>query len=345
MLSGERLTRSASLTNVADVARALGLDPYRLAEAVGLPTLALIEPDLKVPTSAVGALLEMAAERAGADDFGLRVAERRRFSNMGAVALIAREQPSLRRALEVMAQYQWMQSEAVSLTLEEAGEIAVARIHVDRGGRRRARQATELSVGAFCRNLKSLMGEAWRPQAVLFQHGAPKSLEVHRRLFGVTPSFDQSVDALVLARDDLDAPLAAADPVLALQVERYLSQLSAGRSRTAAEAVEELIVLLLPTGTCTAERTARHMGFDRRTLHRRLSVEGVTFAELFARKRRDCVLALIANPHRSLTAVCDLAGFASPSAFSHWFRNAFGCSPRTYRRRLGAKGLVASPMM
>jgi AraC-like DNA-binding protein len=327
-----RLNRSASLTGFAEIARSLGLDPYRLAAAAGIPPAALTDPDLKISSLATGALLESAARRAGIDDFGLRMAELRRLSNMGAVGLIARDQPSLRKALEVMAQYLWMQTDAMSLAVEEMGDIALAVLSLDTQGRRTARQATELSVGTLCRNLGALMGPAWTPQAVLFRHGPPQNPQVHRRVFGRLPEFGQEADGLVLRREELDAPLASADPVMALQVERYVSQLAQRRRRTQADEVGELIGLLLPTGTCTAERVARQLGFDRRTLHRKLAVEKTTFAELLDAKRRDLVLSLLTDPRRGLTAISDLAGFASPSSFSHWFRRALGRAPRDYRR-------------
>jgi AraC-like DNA-binding protein len=330
----DELTRSASLTGYADLCRTLGLDPYRLAAQAGAPAAALTDPDLKLPAAAVGRMLELAARRAGVDDFGVRLAETRRLSNMGAVALVAREQPSLRGALEVMAQYQWLQNEALALTLDEAGDVAIASLRLVVAGGQTARQAMELSCGVLCRNIRALMGERWRPQAVLFRHGPPASLAIHRRVFGVAPQFGQDLDGLVLARAELAAPLAAADPAMARQAERLVRQLAQARSRSASDRVSELIVLLLPTGGCTADRVARHLGCDRRTLHRRLAAEGASFTGLLAARRHDLVRSLLADPRRSMAQVADLAGFASPSSFSHWARRTFGAAPRAVRRQL-----------
>jgi hypothetical protein len=43
-------------------------------------------------------------------DFGLRLAERRSLSNLGALALLIREQPTIRKALEVLANYIHLQA-------------------------------------------------------------------------------------------------------------------------------------------------------------------------------------------------------------------------------------------
>jgi AraC-like DNA-binding protein len=122
---------------------------------------------------------------------------------------------------------------------------------------------------------------------------------------------------------------------MARQVQRYVDQLAQGRRRAWRETVGDMIVLLLPTGECSADRIARRLGFDRRTLHRRLAEEGCNFRQLMADRRAELCAALIAEG-RGFAAIADLAGFSSLSAFSHWFRDRFGRSPRDYRASLAS---------
>lgn len=327
------MCRSAGLTGFADLARTLGLDPLRLAAEAKVPVSALNDPDLKIPSDAVGRMLEAAARRSGTQDFGLRLAEKRKLSNMGAVALIAREQPTLRRALEVMAHYQWMQNDALSLRTEESSDIAVARLSIAGGGRRPSRQAVELSIAVLCRNICSMLGKRWRPEAVYFRHEALAKLETYRRVLGVVPMFGQEFDGIVLPRAQLAAPVAAADPDMARQVELYIEQLAARRSKSARDEAGEMIVLLMPTGQCSAGQVARRLGVDRRTLHRRLTAEGITFSDLLDEKRRELALSLMADPSRNLGVIAEQLGFSAASAYSHWFRQHFDTSPRTHRKR------------
>lgn len=336
-MASPRLCRSAALTGFADLARALGLDPLRLAKRAGVPAAALGSPDLRIATDGVGRLLESAARRAGAEDFGLRLAETRRLSNMGAVALIAREQPTLRRALQVMAQYQRLQNEAMSLAVEEAGDIVVLRLRAAGAGPRPLRQAMELSVGVLCRNIRALVGERWRPEFVYFRHATPASLVTHWRLFGVKPLFDQPFDGLVFARAVLNAPVGEVDPEMARQVARYVDQLAAvQRAVIPRERVEELIGLLLPTGTCAINKVAQHLGVDRRTVHRWLSAEGTTFSALVDQARRTLAEAALRDGRR-IGDVSLALGYASTSAFSRWYRDTYGCSARSMGARLKRK--------
>ena len=73
------LIRSASLTNYAEVAHKVGLDPYRMLAEFGLPARCLREPEIKIPSDAVRRLLEASAERSGIEAFGLLMAEVRRL--------------------------------------------------------------------------------------------------------------------------------------------------------------------------------------------------------------------------------------------------------------------------
>jgi AraC-like DNA-binding protein len=88
---------------------------------------------------------------------------------------------------------------------------------------------------------------------------------------------------------------------------------------------------LLPDGVCTVERVAQHLGMDRRTLHRRLAAEGLTFSGILDDTRRNMAVSLLSGSDRPLQSVADLLGFSSLSAFAHWFRRKFAQSASAYR--------------
>ncbi|HYB44013.1 MAG TPA: hypothetical protein VEL75_19695, partial [Candidatus Methylomirabilis sp.] len=63
-----KLVRSACLMNYVEVARSVGLDPYRQLKAAGLSRACLAGPDTMIRASAVGRLLEASAQAAGVED-------------------------------------------------------------------------------------------------------------------------------------------------------------------------------------------------------------------------------------------------------------------------------------
>jgi AraC-like DNA-binding protein len=312
--------RSAGLTGYIELARAIGVDPYRLASSVDLPAACLTNPDLKIPADAIGRLLEATARRSGAEDIGLRLAERRTLSNLGIVGLVVREQPTLRAAIKTLIHYIWLQNEAVSCRLETGSEITIMRISLV-SARRASRQAFELVVGVFIRTLRALLQNSWRPEAVMFEHGAPASVATHRRVLGVTPIFNFDFTGVAMLTSELDAPVAAADADMARYMQHYIDRFGGSRRMDPVSAVRELLTALLPTGNCSVEHVAAHMGISRRTLHRQLARHGATFTELLNDVRRRIAQAHLSAADRSLTEIAELLGYSSLSAFSRWRRS------------------------
>lgn len=317
----ELLTRSASLTGFADVARSLGLDPHRLAAEQGLPAACLTDPDLRISAVATGRLLERAARLSGADDIGLRMAETRRLSNLGAMAFVVREQPTLRKALDALVSYTWAQNQALTLRLDVHGDVAILREMMSGPNPNASRQVNDLTVAVLVRMIRVLTGQSWRPLEVCFTQPAPDDLATYRRVLGMTPSFEQEFDGVVLAARDLETPIAEADPVAARRALHYVELEGAFRDADPVATVGELILALLPTGTCTIARVAARLGVSRRTLHRRLAeAGGPSFTDLLADTRTRLAERYLASGQYSLTEVAERLGYSSLSAFSRWRR-------------------------
>src|SRR5215469_6162485 len=188
--------RSASLVDYVEVARSVGLDPYKMLERVRLPRSCLRNPDLRIAADAVADLLEASASAARVEDFALRLAKRRGLSNLGPLALIVREQPTVRKAIEVLILYIGLHSDALCPRLEEQDRVVTISRMLS-GKRVRTRQALELAVAMFYRIIKTFLGGAWRPEEVCFMHSAPKHPEAHRRFFGVRVRFGWRYDGFV----------------------------------------------------------------------------------------------------------------------------------------------------
>ncbi|MBS0360503.1 MAG: AraC family transcriptional regulator [Proteobacteria bacterium] len=329
------LGRSAVLTGFVDTARGLGLDPLRLAAEAGLPREALADPEVRVDSRAMAQLLELAAERSGVEDFGLRMAVNRRMSTMGVIGLALRNQPTARKAMEMLVRYAWLQNELLRVRLEDQGDDTLLSIGMAGWT---DRQGVELIVGIGFKLLQDLRGSGWRPREIRFLHGPPRSLEGHRRFFGMTPLFNQEAVGLLLDRSDMDKPSVVGDPTMAAPLNGYLEHLAAGRSATLRGQVVDLILSMLPNGGCTADRVAHRLGMDRRTLHRRLTIEGTSFSEILEGARSELAATLLANSDRPMQNVAETLGFGSLSAFGHWFRRNFDCSASRYRA-VGGRGV------
>ena len=321
------LVRSASLTNFRDVAAACGLDARALLGEVGLPARALDEPDLQVSAAAVGRLLELAAARGHEPAFGLRMAESRRLSNLGPLALLVRDEPTLRDVLVALMRHIHVHNEALTVSVEQQGNLVSIRHVLSAPGSGSLRQATELAVAVAFRVLGVFLGAGWRPRLVCFAHRAPADLAVHRRVFGRAVEFGHEFDGIVCNAADLDAPNPGADPVMARYTRHLLGPQGARRQGTT-DQVRRLVVMLLPRGHCGVDRIAQHLGIDRRTVARHLAAEGTTFSEIVDGVREELLARYRTDADKPLGEVAILLGFSAPSAFSRWHRSRYGRAAR-----------------
>lgn len=325
------LIRSSSLTNYVEIAREVGLDPYALLRRARIDTSALLDPDLMISATAVMRLLENSARRAGVEDFGLRMAETRRLENLGPLALVLREEPTLRKALESLARHVGLHNESTALRIEDADDVTVLKQVVIGSMRGSLRQSVELLVCVLYRVLRLLLGPDWKPQSICFSHGAPKNQTTHRRVFGMPVLFDMDFDGVVLASADLDFGLPSYDPVLAPRARHFLNARLAQSEAPMPDKVRKLVLALLPTGECDVERVARQLGIDRKTLFRHLGKHGQTYSTIVEEVRGDLVTRYVENSDRPLSNVAALLGFSSLSAFSRWFAGRFERSATQWR--------------
>lgn len=331
-MSAKPLARYASLNNFVELSRSLGLDATAMVRAAGLDPASMRMQDRWVPAEAVADLLERAAAASGREDFGVRLAELRRFSNLGPLSLVIREEPDVRSALRILMRCERMYNEALHVRLVEQDGLATIRVELDlaEAGRR---QSVELAVGVLYRLMGAFLGPTWQPLAVGFSHSPPLGATIHHRALGPVVRFGLDYDGLRVHSRDLDAANAMADPFLRGYAQRLLGPMEEGARTTTVDRVRELVELLLPTGRCSVEQVARSLGVNRRTVHRMLAKDGQTFTALVDSTRRGLAERMVLARNRPLTEVAELLGFSSHSNFTRWFRSRFGCSPSQWRRR------------
>ncbi len=324
--------RSAALQGYREIGLSLGLDPVAMMRASGLDPTCLNDPDRLVPAEAVFRLFEQSAQKANARDLGLRLASVRAFSIMGPVGLAARDEPTVRSALQVITRFMYMHNEAVHNRLSEDSGVATLFVIPGIGKPMEIPVSTEVAVGVALRILQAFLGETWFPQQVLFQHAAPKNPRPHRLFFRCPVKFGQEYNALVMHSADLDARNRLANADLARYAHRYLESIVEHTGVNLAARIQHLIHLEMPTGRCSIDRIARSLGVNRRTIHRQLAASGTSYSGLFNSVREELALRLVSAAGRqTLQEVAAMLGYSELSAFSRWYKKRFGTSPSEAR--------------
>ncbi len=326
-----RFIRNACLTDYIEVALSFGLDPYRLLKQVGLERSCLLDRDTKVSADAFHWLLEASAGEARSEDFGLRMAETRRLSNLGPLAVAMRDAANLREALQAGIRYLRLHTDVFLLSFEERDDLAIVKIEFIGNELSPARQVMELAIGVTYRAMRQLLGSAGQSWLVWFSHSAPKRNTTHLRVFGPRVEFGGDFNGVLCAAHDLDVPLPGADPVMSQHIKQYLEPLLARADATVSDKARRLVYESLSSGRCSAEWIASSLGMDRRTLHRHLARDGETLSSIVDTVRGDLAQRYVKDRGRSLSEVAYMLGFSSSSALSRWFRGKFGHSPLSWR--------------
>ncbi len=336
------LVRAASLTNYSEVALSAGLNPTRMLLDAGLSPGVLQDPDLMIPVECVGRLLQASATMSGNESFGLCMAESRLLSNLGAVGLLIRDQATLRDSLNMLMRYQALLNDALSLAIEESdGTVVIREVVIAGRAHQPTRQRVELALGVMVRLIRQLLGPNWQPRRVCFEHPAPHDVTTHLRLFGRRVEFDYECNCIVCEKTDLDARNPSADPAMVRYAQQLIDASAKLQGTTMLEDVRRTILLLLPSGRCSIEQVAEHLGVVCRTVQRRLAEQDVSFSAMVNEIRKELAARYVLESDRPLTDVAELLGFTAPSSFSRWYQTQFGCSAKESRATRSAAGRKA----
>ncbi|MBO9647780.1 MAG: AraC family transcriptional regulator [Variovorax sp.] len=333
MRHASEFVRSGSLNGYVELVTSLGRDPYAFMRTVGLQAKFLSDSEMLIPRDAVRELLEITARATQTEDLALRLAAQRRLSALGPISLVLREDPTPRAAIDTLCRYLKLVNASLIIHVEDTGSTVIIREDLLPTPGLPMRQSVELAVGTMFRMLGELIGSNWRPLEVCFTHRPPKDVSAHRAFFGRNVSFNQEFNGLICAASDLSRPRDAGDQVAAGFARKYLEAALTDRGESAQESCRQVILALLPGGTCTAQEVARFLHIDRRTLHRRLDAEGLTFSRLLDQVRSDLAKRHLRESDLPLSEVAELLGFARPSSFSHWFHSLFGCSASQWSKQ------------
>ncbi|WP_380878593.1 transcriptional regulator [Sphingomonas sp. DBB INV C78] len=336
------LMRVAALTGYFSTMREFRVDPRPILKDIGLSPDLLTNPEQLISARAAIRLLEKSAAATGCLTLGLRMAEGRSLADLGTTSLLIVHQPTLRLSLEALAEFRNRVNSTLVLHFEQIGEEVILREDFSLSTPEPSRQASNLAMGVIARLCATVLGDQWEPQAACFAHEAPPSNEmaIFRRLFRCPPQFNSPFNGIVLDARDLDRPNPKADAALALHARRLIESVVSPARRSPAQEVEQIVMLLLPSGRANIQTCADSMGLTIRTLQRLLDGESTSFSQLLNRARMQLAAQYLANPKVRVTDVADMLGYSSIGAFTRWHVQTFGMSPRESRRGGGTVNIA-----
>lgn len=311
-------------------ARLLRGDPRVPAEL--LAPLEAMDPDDRLPVTAVHELLEGAIHLTNDPDLGLKAARQIRLGDYGAVEYAARSAPTWGEAAQLVGRYMGLLNGALRYSLHEEGEHALIQLQSTVA---MPRAAVDFQSAAFHQSGTYLYPAGFEPiYEVWFTHAPPPDTNEYRDTFPWgTLRFDKPWNGFVVPRQYLSIPVPSADPQLHAVIRKHADAMLAElpRARSLTERVRDLLAQELSGGTPTARQIARKVAMSERSLARYLQEEGTTFSALLEDLRRRMALRYVRHSELSFSEITFLLGFSQAAAFFRAFRRWTGQTPREYR--------------
>lgn len=311
-----------------------GADVAALKRRFSLPEPAGAMPGMDVTPETVRQLSDAVESALGDPFLGLHVASALPRGFFDVFEFAGRSAPTFAAALTRLVRYSVTVSpEAVyTLTNEPNGSVLSHRIQGDPLAV--GRHANEFSLALIVTLCRHLIDRPWGPRRVSFSHPAPADHAELGAFFGTSAiEFGCAESSLYFDRDALDAPLSTADPTLLLILDRYAQALLPAQpgASTVKDQVRRHLRDHLTGGPLHIDAVAEALRMSSRTLQRRLTAQGTSFAEVLDELRRHLSRIYLDDPKLSLGEVAFLLGYSDVGAFVRAFKGWNGTTPGRYR--------------
>jgi AraC-like DNA-binding protein len=311
-----------------------GVEVDLLLRKAGLTYQQIDDPCARLPVKSQIRFVELAATTLKDECLGFHLAQKFDLRMGGLFYYVLASSDTLGEALQRGVRYSAIVNEGITLRLREGKGI---RINFEYTGvpRHSDRHQIEFSMVTLIRICRQLTNRHFQASRVNFTHRRRNDTAELRTFFGSDVTFGAAVDELIFPTSIKQMAVVDADPYLNDLLIKYCDEALAARSTNRSPFglnVENAIALRLPHGKARAGEIARKLGVSRRTLARRLSSEGLTFAGVLQRLKSDLAKRHLADETLSISEIAWLLGYQDVSAFTHAFKRWTGRAPRAVRQ-------------
>jgi AraC-like DNA-binding protein len=342
--AGRRDAAHKQLGSVPSATGAIARLAYARAKEAGIPLLPLLSRSgltfaqienrharLRVRDQI--AFLGLVADALPDDLLGFHLARDFDLREIGLIYYVMTSSEMLEEALRRADRYSAIANEGVRVELHcgRNTEIGLTYQGVERHSDRHQMEFLLTTILRLCRQLTN---RRLIPSRVSVLHRRREDRPALESFFGCDVQFGANLDAIVFSQPLSELRITSADPYLNEMLIEYcedaLSRRKAKRGSLRPD-LENAIALLLPHGKAHAEEISRKLGMSERTLARRLSSEGLTFAGVLNELKIELAKRYLQEKDLPISEVAWLLGYREASALTHACYRWFGKSPRVMR--------------
>ncbi|MDG2335967.1 MAG: AraC family transcriptional regulator ligand-binding domain-containing protein [Myxococcota bacterium] len=274
----------------------------------------------------------------GESNFGLRLAEKTDFRDMGIYGYLLLNAQTLGQFLELAAKYFGVLIRTSSIYFASGPRRSRFEYRIESPTSEPVRHDVDWSFGAYVCFARKVLGDAWRPQECSVVYPEPENSAEHRDFYGSSLIFGATANAFELDSDLLRVRINDADPELLGLIRNQADLLISGVQKNPdfLHHVRLLAIQSTKRGGCSARRLAAESGMSVSTFNRRLAKYGTNFRQIRDETIHDLAREALKHPELPIGTIALRLGYSETAAFDHAFKRLEGVSPRSYRRRLPA---------
>jgi AraC-like DNA-binding protein len=310
-----------------------GVELAPLLAHAGLTSQKIDDDKARIPVRSQIRLVELAADAMQDEFFGFHLAYDFDLRKMGLLYYVLASSETLGDSLHRAVRYSTIANEGISLRFRDEEDVAMTftYVGVDRHSDMHQIEFWLTSLARICRQLTD---RHLIPTHVKVVHHREKRTPELNAFFGCDVVFGADVDEVAFPGNVRDLRVVSGDPYLNELLIQYCEEALSHRHRSQSTLrldLENEIVQLLPHGKTQMGEIARRLGMSQRTLARRLSSEGLTFAGILADLRIDLAERHLADEDLAISQIAWLLGYQEVSAFTHAFKRRTGKTPKEVR--------------
>jgi AraC-like DNA-binding protein len=310
----------------------LGGDSRKIFELHGVDPMTADDPDSPLRCSTGAAILDYCSKRFNDNLFGLHLADYQDADVYGCMAPLARSAPTLRAALECLAEYLPVLhspgADIESVTASQTAEFRW-RPYDDFGT---DEQSISHGLLLIVKLIETLGGRDFRPRYVHAVADIPrKDLAFMEERFRCKVYARSDATAVGFDAGYLDRPLISSDRTVFGLLKSYMAQVKGAAQPTLVDRVVTYVRNELSSESLTLEHCALRLGTTARTLHRHLAQESMTFSEVVEAQRLKAAKRALVDTDESLDDIAGALGYAEQSSFARAFKRWTTMTPQVFR--------------
>jgi AraC-like DNA-binding protein len=325
---------TATVRAILSACEKAGVDPGALLSEVGIARQVAQDIDGEIPLAQMRDLWVAAYQASRDPHLALHAAREAALGAYKSIDYMLLNSPDLGAAVGRLVRYFRLVNTWLQFELQDRADSHRLILSSELGAV--PPPAAEFAFAVLTERLRIAVGPQWNPLRVTFCHPAPPGAEAYDRFFGCRVVFSEAQNGFFIDGAAWEKQIANRDPALFRLAKEHADMLMKAQ-RPTSDLVERLragIADALQDGEPQRDQMARTLGMSGRTLHRRLSENGVTFAKLVETVQQDLAQSYLRNGDLALSEVAFLVGFSDQSAFSRAFKRWTGITPRQHRQAL-----------